>query len=159
MFKYEGKIRELLLEYKFFEKSYLYKTFSALILKDKKICSQTKKYDIILPVPIYIKKKRIKGYNQTELIAKEIAEKYNLEYLNNILIKNRDTKTQSTLTKAQRKINVKDAFSIKDAEKIKKKNIILFDDIYTTGNTVNECCKCLKKAGVNNILILTIAKN
>lgn len=159
MFKYEGKIRELLLEYKFFEKSYLYKTFSALILKDKKVCSQIKKYDIILPVPIYIKKKKIKGYNQTELIAKEIAEKHNLEYETNILIKIRDTKKQSTLTKAQRKINVKDAFSINDTEKINKKNIILLDDIYTTGNTVNECCKSLKKAGVNNILILTIAKN
>ena len=68
-----------------------------------------------------------------------------------------NTKKQSTLTKSEREKNVKNAFKLKNPEKIKDKKIILFDDIYTTGSTVNECSKILKKAGAAEIVILTIA--
>ena len=75
----------------------------------------------------------------------------------NNLTKIIDTKKQSLLTKEQRKKNIKGAFKIKYPERIKDKNIILFDDIFTTGSTVNECSKMLKKAGAKEIVILTIA--
>lgn len=159
VFKYEGKIREIILQYKFFEKAYLYKTFSYLILNDKNICTYINEYDIIIPVPVYIKRKKEKGYNQTELIAKEIANTCSLEYKNNVLKKIKDTKKQSTLTKRERKENVKNVFVIENSEQIKNKKIILFDDIYTTGSTVYECYKHLKKAGASKVLILTIAKD
>ena len=137
----------------------MYKTFATLITKSKKNCIIINKYDIIIPVPVYIKKKKQKGYNQTELIAKEIARICNINCRTNILKKVKDTKKQSTLTKKQRYLNVKNAFEINCKEEIKNKNVILFDDIYTTGNTVKECSKCLKKAKVNEILILTLAKD
>lgn len=155
--KYENKIRNKIIDYKFNEKSYLYKTFGKIILNNKKIYSFLKKYDIIICVPMHIKKKMQRGYNQSELIAREIAKNLRLKLQINNLIKIKNTEKQSTLSKEKRKENVKGAFKVKNPDIIKNKNVILFDDIYTTGNTVNECSKMLKKAGVESIAVLTLA--
>ena len=159
IFKYEKIIRETLIEYKFQNKPYLYKTFSKIILNNKKVCGFLKKYDIIIPVPISKKRKLTRGYNQSYLIAKEIAKMLNIKLENNILIKTKDIKAQSGLTKKERAINIKNAFMVKNIDKLKNKNILLFDDIYTTGSTVNECARILKEAGANRVGILTIAKD
>lgn len=159
IFHYEGIIRDKLIQYKFNEKAYLYKTFSKIILNNKKICGFFKKYDIIIPIPIHKKRNLQRGYNQTELIAREIAKNTNLILENKVLFKQKNIKPQSGLTKFQRENNIKNAFIVKNVNRIKNKNIILFDDIYTTGSTVNECCKVLKKCNVNKITVLTIAKD
>ena len=155
--KYENEIRSKIIDYKFNEKAYLYKTFGKITLNNEKIYSFLKKYDIMLCVPMYISKKMQRGYNQSELIAKEIARTTGLKYINRNLVKIKNTKKQSTLTKNQREENVKNAFVVKNVDKIKNKKIILFDDIYTTGSTVNECSKVLKKAGAKEIVVLTLA--
>lgn len=157
MFRYENIIREKIIDYKFNEKAYLYKTFEKMILKTKKTYSFLKKYDIILYVPMFKKHKLIRGYNQSELIARKISDTLGITLEKNNLTKVINTKKQSTLTKSERERNVKNAFKLKNPEKIKDKKVILFDDIYTTGSTVNECSKILKKAGATEIAILTIA--
>lgn len=159
IFKYQDIIRNTLIEYKFQNKAYIYKTFSKIILKDKKICGFLKNYDIITSVPISNKRKGLRGYNQSYLIAKEIAKLNKLKCENKCLIKQKDTIEQSKLNKEQRKVNIKGAYKIINEEKIFNKNILLLDDIYTTGSTVNECAKMLKQAGTNKIGILTIAKD
>ena len=128
-----------------------------MILKTKKTYSFLKKYDIILYVPMFKKHKLIRGYNQSELIAQRLSNVLGIKLEKNNLVKIIETKKQSTLTKNQREKNVKNAFKLKNPEKIKDKKVILFDDIYTTGSTVNECSKILKKAGATEIAILTIA--
>jgi len=143
--KYENLVREKIISYKFNENSYLYKTFAKIIIKNKKIYGFLKSYDIILSVPMHKSKQSVRGYNQSALIAKELSNELDIKFEKNNLIKIKDTKTQSTLTKNQRKDNIKGAFLVKDILKIKNKKIILVDDIYTTGNTVNECSKILKK--------------
>ena len=157
LYKYENIIRNKIIDYKFNEKAYLSATFEKMIIKNEKIYSFLKKYDIILYVPMFKKNKLIRGYNQSELIAKRISRTLGISLEKNNLVKTRNTKKQSTLTKQQRKINIKDAFKVQKPENIKNKKIILFDDIYTTGNTVNECSKVLKKAGAEEIVVLTIA--
>lgn len=159
LFKYEDIIRETIIKYKFQNKSYLYKTFSKIILKNEKTCGFLKKYDIIIPVPISKKRKIQRGYNQSYLIAKEIARNTTLKCENKCLIKKKDTIEQSKLNKNQRKINVQNAYMITNKEKLLNKNVLLIDDIYTTGNTVNECAKTLKQAEIQSIGILTIAKD
>jgi len=104
-------------------------------------------------------KKAKRGYNQTEIIAKDISKKLRIKLEKNNLIKIKDTKKQSTLNKKEREKNVKDAFAIRNTKNIVSKKVILFDDIYTTGNTVNECSKILKEAGAEEIVVLTIAKD
>ena len=159
MLKYEGIIRKKLIDYKFNEKSYLYKTFSKIILNNTKIYRFLKNYDIIVPVPMSNLKYNNRGYNQTELIAKEIAKNLKIDVSIRNLVKIRETETQSLLTKEQRKENVNGAFEIVNYNEFKDKHIILFDDIYTTGSTINECVKKLKKANPKGILALTSAKD
>ena len=157
--KYENIVREKIIQYKFNEKSYLHKTFAKIIIKNKKIYGFLKLYDIIITVPMFKNKKAVRGYNQSELIAKEIGTQLGLAFEKDVLIKIKNTQVQSTLNKTQRVENIKDAFTIKDNTRVKNKKVVLIDDIYTTGSTVNECSKVLKKAGVKEICVVTIAKD
>lgn len=160
VFKYKDLVRESFLRYKFGEQSYRYKAFANFIIKDKKICGFLKKYDIIIPVPISRKRKMQRGYNQSELIIKE-CEKLdkNIKVCTNILYKIKNTKPQSTLDKEQRKINVQGAYEIKNGNIINDKKVLLFDDIYTTGSTLEECAKVLKQVGAYEVGIITFAKD
>ena len=100
-----------------------------------------------------------RGYNQTQLIAKEIAKNIDIKLCDDVLVKSKNTIAQSKLNKNKRKQNIKNAFKVLNLEKIQGKNILLFDDIFTTGSTVNECSKILKKAGAKTVGVLTIAKD
>lgn len=160
LFEYKDLIRKKIIEFKFNDKSYLYKTFSNIILKNKKICKLLNSYDIIIPVPMFEKKKSKRGYNQTELISKEIAERLDIMFNNNILFKIKENKTQSLLNYHERKQNVLNVYKINDSEtkNVSNKKIILFDDIYTTGFTVKECIKELEKLNPKKIDVLVLAK-
>lgn len=160
IFKYEGIIKERLIKYKFNERNYIYKAFVKFMLKNKKICDFLKNYDIIIPVPIHTKRRMERGYNQSALIAKAISKKIpQIDYLEDVLIKKINNKPQSTKNKSERKNNVIGAYYMKNKEKINNKKILLLDDIYTTGNTVNECCKILQSANPKCIDVITIAKD
>lgn len=158
-FSYKSIVRKFMLQYKFSDKSYLAEFFSYEILKNKKVYEILKSYDIIIPVPMDKVKKLRRGYNQTELITNIISKTKIIESDNNILEKVKLTKTQSTLEKRERKSNVENSYAVKCSDKVKNKNIVLFDDIYTTGATVNEISKKLKEAGAKSILVFVIAKD
>ena len=158
-YKYKNEIRDKMLNFKFNDEPELADTFSKLIIKNEKICRFLETYDIIIPVPMHIKKQTVRGYNQADLIAKKIAKELHIEYVKDTLIKVRKTETQSSLNASQRKSNVKDAYDCKMKEKIKDKKVILFDDIYTTGSTATECAKVLKQSGAKEVSVLTFAKD
>ena len=153
IYKYQDIIRNLLLNYKFNDASYLANSFAYLIKNNKKIYSILKSYDIIIPVPLHKKRILERGYNQTELIAKKLE----IPIETKCLIKTKNIKPQSTKTAKQRQIDIKNVFAIQNVDKIKNKKILLLDDIYTTGSTANECIKTLSKA-TNKIGFLAIAK-
>ena len=160
LFSYTSLIREKIIQYKFQGQSYLFRMFSEFFVKNEKLCGFLEKYDIIIPVPISKNKMLKRGYNQSMLIAKEIAKRtQKVQLENQVLIKDIENQSQSSLNRKQRLENVKNVYKIQNEQKIKEKNILLFDDIYTTGATVNECAKTLKQAGTNKIGILTIAKD
>lgn len=160
LFDYKDEIREKIIQYKFKEKPYMYKAFAEIFIKNEKVCNFLKSYDIMLPVPIHKKRKNERGYNQSDLIAKEISKQIEkLIYKNNIIRKNKNTNPQSSLNKTERIENAKNVYEIMDKQIINNKKIIIFDDIYTTGSTVNECARLLKRVGAEKIGILTIAKD
>ena len=162
LYRYRGIIRELMINYKFREKAYLYKSFSYMILNNKKVMKYIRKYDLVTCVPIHKKRKKFRGYNQSELIIKDVYKNdKNINYANNILIKIKNIKPQSSLRKEDRAINISDAYEIDIEQKeiINNKKVLLFDDIFTTGSTANECAKVLKKYGAKKVGILTIAKD
>lgn len=156
-FDYKNIIRKYILQYKFFEKAYLSSFFAYEILNNKKLNEILKSYDIIIPVPMDKIKKSKRGYNQTQLITNIISKSSNILSGDEIVQKLKSTKTQSTLKKEERENNIKDVYVVK--QNIKNKNIILFDDIYTTGATINEISKKLKEAGARRIFVLILAKD
>lgn len=160
LYRYEGIVREKMIQYKFNDKPYLYETFVNLVLKDKKICGFLKSYDIIIPVPISKKRKQQRGYNQSQLVARGIAKNIEkLEVVTDVLMKKQDNNAQSSLDKQERRKNVKGTYEIRKKQKIENKKIVLFDDIFTTGSTVEECSLVLKQAGAKEVAVLTLAKD
>jgi len=160
-FKYGNIIRSQILALKFQEKPYVYKTIAYFLKNMKKSFENLKKYDIIITVPISRQRKKERGYNQSELVAREIAKIINIPMVKNILYKIKNTVPQSSLNKKQREENAKGVYEVTNITKICNKKILILDDIYTTGNTVNECANVLIQKGIKrtNIGVLTIAKD
>ena len=160
MFKYTD-IRREILEYKFDDKAYYYKAISQVFLKNKKICEILKTYDIIIPVPIHNKRRQERGYNQSELIARAISKTLGIPIVKNVLVKIKNTVPQSSLNKVQRAENANGVYSAKNHTKLRNKKILLIDDIYTTGSTLNECANALIQKGIKReqIGVLTLAKD
>ena len=138
IFKYNEIIRKIIIDYKFNEKSYIYETLANFVKNNKKICSQIQKYDIIIPIPISRKRLKKRGYNQSSIFAKRLANFLNVDFTENILIKTKDNSPQSTLKHDERIKNVEGVYKIKNKEIINDKKVLIVDDIFTTGNTVNE---------------------
>ena len=159
LFSYTGIIREKILQYKFEEQAYLKNTFYEFFINNEKLYRFLKKYDIMISIPISKSRKRARGYNQSELIAREISRTGLIQFESQVLIKQKDNMPQSSLNRKQRIENVKNVYKVQNQQKIENKNILLFDDIYTTGATVKECAKILKQAGGGKIGVLTIAKD
>ena len=129
------------------------------MIKNKKICRFLKSYDIIIPVPISKQRTLKRGYNQCELLLKELKKNSDLNINCKILYKVKNIVPQSSLSKENRINNVKNAYIVKNSEIIKDKKVLLVDDIYTTGNTLNECSRMLKLAGAYDVGALTLAKD
>lgn len=114
---------------------------------------------IIAPIPLYKSRLRERGFNQAELLAKIVAENLGLELTNNCFKRIKDTKIQAELKDSEeRKLNVKNCFAVEKPELIKSKNIILVDDVFTSGATMNEAVEVLKSAGAKRIIALVAAK-
>lgn len=160
-FKYENLIRSQILALKFQERPYIYKTIAYFLKNMQKSFEILKKYDIMIIVPISKQRKKERGYNQSELIAKEISRIINVPIAKGILRKNKNTVPQSSLNKKQREENAKGAYQVAMNTDIYDKKLLIIDDIYTTGNTVNECARMLIQNGIkrDNIGVLTIAKD
>jgi len=114
---------------------------------------------LIIPVPLNKKRLLERGFNQSALIAKIFAKRFNYNLLTNVIIRSKNTPHQVGLNKNQRKANIKNAFLINDVQLIRGKTIILLDDVVTTGSTVEEIAKTLKEAGAKKVWGLTVAKD
>ena len=158
VFDYQGMIRTNILNYKFKEKSYMAKTFVKFLINNEKLFEKIKTYDTIVPVPISRKRMKQRGYNQSLIIAKELNKYFKLEIAENSLIKVKNVTEQSKLNKEDRQNNIINAYEIKNEQILENKKVLLIDDIYTTGSTVNECSKMLKLANPKKIGVLTLAK-
>lgn len=156
-FSYKGIVRDAIIRYKFHNKISYCRVF-ARFLKDKiKESDNLPNIDLILSVPLHKKKEQIRGYNQAHLIANELSKLLEIEEQPHILKRTKNTKTQSLLPKYKRQSNVKEAFVVIDSSQIIGKNILLIDDIITTGSTLNECSRVLKEAGAKNIFVAVLA--
>ena len=156
---YEKILKNAIHLYKYFFRWKISKDFSDLNEKniDRKYITNN---DYIIPVPVTHKDLMKKGFYHTFLVTKMISQKYNLPVIKNLIVKTRQTLPQSSLKRKERLTNLKDAFRInkKYQNKISNKKLLLFDDVYTTGSTVQEISKELSQYKVKNINVLAIAR-
>ncbi len=115
--------------------------------------------DILVPVPISKKRMKERGYNQAFILADGISKNLGISCIKDVLIRNIDTKPQNLLGPYERIENVKNAFSInnKYLKMIKNKNVVIIDDIFTTGATINECAMALKENGAAKVGFFTLS--
>lgn len=157
VFEYNEKTRYSILRLKYYNQKQYAKGFAKMMyFKLSKI--ELNNYDFIIPVPMYIKKKRKRGYDQAELLAIELSKLSNIHIESNNLIRNKNTLAQSKVSFEEREKNVQGVFSVNNPTIFKDKNILLIDDIYTSGNTMSECSKELKKCGANIICYFTLSR-
>ena len=160
VFVYNHTIAKAIFEFKFKRKLFLSKNFA--VLMNNKIKDITYyPIDYMVCVPMSKARLRKKGFNHSLLLAKDLSKLSNIIFLKDVLIKMKDTKKQVGLNYDERKRNLKNSFILKEKYKntLKNKNILIVDDVFTTGSTINECAKVLKLYGkANKVISITIAK-
>jgi len=113
--------------------------------------------DVIVPVPIHHLKKAERGYNQSDYLAKGLSEKLNIPYSNKSIKRIKYTESQTKLKMKERALNVSNAFKVRNAGKLKGKNILIVDDVCTTGATLLECGIALYKSGASSVYACSVA--
>lgn len=142
---------------KFNHQPKLSETFGYLLYEEIAKVPLLPDWDMILPVPMHRKKKRQRGYNQSELLADRLSEYLHIPVYHNLLVKTRHTKPQSKLKREERLFNLEDAFDVVNGPEIEGKNILLLDDVATTGTTLNNCAKILYEKGAAFVFASVIA--
>lgn len=160
VFKYEGVIRKAIISLKY---KFAYDVADELVsrLVNSLISNKqffNKKF-VLVPIPLYKQRENWRGFNQSELIGKKLAKARNWKYIPDLLIRIKKTEPQVGLKGSARRSNLSGVFAVNPAYVLRTKySVLLFDDVYTTGSTINEAKKVLKEAGFNDIKSLTIAR-
>jgi ComF family protein len=117
---------------------------------------------VVVPVPLHARKRAQRGFNQSELIAraalKQLHRPERFQISINALVRRRETESQIGLTRHQRRENLRGAFALVNPAQIAKRNVLLVDDVYTTGTTAAECARVLRRAGANRVYVATVAR-
>lgn len=147
-FKYEPFAKELK------------ESLTLLITTHFQLCEKSLAFSdfCLISVPLENRRLKWRGFNQSEEIAKELVKFLKIPLLSDVLYKSKGTPPQMELSAEARKENIKGAFSLKNREKIIGRKILLIDDVYTTGSTMNECAKILKEAGAKEVWGVAVAR-
>ncbi|OPX45677.1 ribose-phosphate pyrophosphokinase [Ruminiclostridium hungatei] len=155
--KYCNALKNSIRRFKFKDKPSYYRAFGKLLALKVRNTVQAGEIDAVIPVPMHKGRMRQRGYNQAELMAGLVARELGLKLEGGLLIKVLETRSQSLLSRAERFSNLEGAFTVNCPSRAANKNILLVDDILTTGSTVNQCSKELKQAGAARIIAGVIA--
>ncbi len=155
---YEGAIKELIHAFKYQGKDYLGPLLSGLMTEFiEEYNLPINMLDLIIPVPLHKARLREREFNQAQILCEHIGRKFNKLISPDVLSRLRPTKTQTELETGERFLNVRDSFAVIKKETVKEKNILLVDDVLTTGATCSEAARALKSAGANVVFVLTLA--
>jgi len=155
---YAGTWKQLIILFKYRRHESLKRPLVRLLLKSPEVDKMLKGVDQVIPVPLHPSREKERGFNQSELLAVEIARRINQPVIRKVLIKTRKTLAQVSLEAEARKHNLAGAFEVRRPGKIAGKVILLVDDVFTTGSTCQECARVLLKAGASEVRVLTLAR-
>ncbi len=153
---YEGPFREAIHRWKYEGKVYLSPLFGEWMARDFFQHWTIDLFDLVIPVPLHPQRLRERGFNQALLLAKELSRRTGIPYRMQVLEKTKPTVPQVSLNGREREKGVKGAFHLMDEGEVKEKGILVVDDVYTTGATVNECARVLLAGGAKRVDVFTL---
>ena len=115
------------------------------------------KFDLITPIPLHPARLRERGYNQSALLSLGLSRHYDITHTENLLLRCKNTNTQTELGAKQRWTNMEGAFRIKNPTDAAGKSVVIIDDLYTTGATLHNAAQALKSAGAARVCVLTLS--
>jgi len=157
-YRSKGVVRELLHRFKYGHEYYLRHPLGAWLMEgldDARITAHP--FDFIVPVPLHPTKERERRYNQARALAEILSRRTGIPLLD-CLKRVRRTPTQTRFDRAERMENLLNAFKMRKIKEVQGKELILVDDVFTTGSTVNECARVLKDSGAGSVRVLTVAR-
>ena len=155
LWQYKGAIKQTMYRFKYSNKREYADYFAAFAYRKYNDWFDRKEIDAILPVPMFKRQERLRGYNQAEVFANALGREMNIPVCSDLVIRTRDTAPMKNLNDKERKKNLENAFQIND-NIVKYSYILLVDDIYTTGNTADTVSQALLLAGVKGVYFMSI---
>jgi len=154
---YEGSLQEAIHRWKYEGKTYLTLFFAEWMAEGVNRYWEPAFFDRLIPVPLHRQRLRERGFNQVLLLVKEISSRTGIPYRKTVLQKKKPTIPQVTLSGLEREKGLRGAFHVIGRDELMGKSVLLVDDVYTTGATVNECSRVLRREGAKRVDVLTLA--
>ena len=154
---YKGSLQEAIHRWKYEGRTYLTFFFAQWMAEGLNRYWKADSLDFLIPVPLHTHRLRKRGFNQALLLVKELSRRTGIPYRKTILQKRKPTIPQVNLSVIEREKGLKGAFHVIGEEALKGKSVLLVDDVYTTGATVNECSKVLLRGGAERVDVFTLA--
>ena len=154
---FEGSLQVAIHRWKYEGKTHLTPFFSEWMAEGLSRYWEPNSLDLLIPVPLHPQRLRERGFNQALLLTEELSRRTGIPYLKAILKKKKPTLPQVNLGGAEREKGLRGAFHVAKKEELLGKSVLLVDDVYTTGATVNECSKVLVNGGAEKVNVLTLA--
>jgi len=154
---YHGPVAEAVKNFKYNGKMYGLETFAALTRQYYKYHPRPEQ-DLIIPVPLHPRRLRKRGFNQSLVLCRKLFPESKEKIYPLVLVRSQWTRPQTGLNGAERRRNVRNAFRVKNPDKVKNKRILLVDDVFTTGSTVNECANILLQNKAAEVEVFTFAR-
>jgi ComF family protein len=151
---YEDTLRELIHLFKYGRMRPLARVLGELTAR---AIPREHRFDLIVPMPLHWRKRWSRGYNQSELLAKEVARRWGVP-VKNIVRRVKATAPQAGLSNSKRRLNVRAAFRMRKGSNIKGLRVLLIDDVVTTGSTASACASVLKRAGASHVAVAAVAR-
>ena len=155
---FDGVTRDLIHRFKYDRKVHLARPLTLLTGEFLTPFVTSSAPELLLPVPLHRRRLRERGFNQAVLLGRPLAQFWGIPFVVDNLRRTRWTQPQVTLSAAQRELNVRGAFALADPAAVRGRRILLIDDVYTTGSTVEECSKVLRKGGAAEVYVITVAR-
>lgn len=155
---YKGALQQAIHQFKFEKRKNVAKYLIQLLIEHIPSDCNINEYDYIIPIPIHKIRLNERGFNQSIILSNGIAENYHVDVRTDLLIRRKNTSPQSSLDREKRKSNIIGAFDLEKREHLQAKKLLVFDDVFTTGATIQEAVNVLWEADPTEIDVLTLAR-
>jgi ComF family protein len=156
--RFEDPLREIIHQFKYRAHPSLAKPLAGLLFSVYQSNVEGLSADLVIPVPMHKSRQRERGFNQACELSKYFGKLAHIPLQSGLLMRIKPTRVQAGLSRRERRLNLVGSFQVSSRERIKDKRVMLIDDVFTTGATVNECAKLLRQNGAQRVNVLTLAR-